>query len=112
VGKKQKTDCVMGFLKKLFSRSRPTVHELPSGSLTVDRHGEVLTSTVSSAYPRDLLREIGREVLRVFHEARASQMPLGQVSIHYASLLITARELRGGAVIFLFPQTALTPIHH
>ena len=36
-------------------------------------------------------------------------MPLGEVSIHYASLRITARELRGGAIIFLFPLTAQTP---
>jgi hypothetical protein len=99
----------MGFLKKLFRRSRATVQQLPSGSLTVDRNGEVVTSTVSSAYPKNLLREIGREVLLLFRESRVSQMPLGEVSIHYASLRITARELRGGAIIFLFPQTALTP---
>ena len=98
----------MGFLKKFFG-SRATVQQLPSGSLTVDRNGEVITSTVSSAYPKNLLREIGHEVLMIFSEARAAQMPLGEVSVHYASLRITARELRGGAVIFLFPQTALTP---
>ena len=108
-GKKQKTDCIMGFLKKLFSRASATVQKLPTGSLTVDRHGEVITSTVSSAYPKKLLREIGREVLLLFRESRAAQMPLGEVSLHYASLRITARELRGGAIIFLFPQTALTP---
>jgi hypothetical protein len=102
----------MGFLKKLFRRSRATVQQLPSGSLTVDRNGELVTSTVSSAYPKKLLREIGREVLRLFHESRASQLQLGEVSIHYASLRITARELRGGAIIFLFPQTALTPTHN
>ena len=99
----------MGFLKRLFSRSRATVHMMPTGSLTVDRYGEVLTATVSSAYPRESLREIGCEVLRIFAEARTSQMPLGELSLHYGSLRISARELRGGAVIFLFPQTALTP---
>jgi len=36
-------------------------------------------------------------------------MPLAEVSINFVSLRITARELRGGAVIFLFPQTALSP---
>jgi hypothetical protein len=36
-------------------------------------------------------------------------MPLAEVSIHFASLNITARELRGGAVIFLLPQTAFSP---
>jgi hypothetical protein len=101
----------MGFLKKLkkLFRSRATVHQLPVGSLTVDREGRVVTSTVSSAYPKALLREIGRDVLVLFREAREAQTPLAEVSIHFASLRITARELRGGAIIFLFPQTALSP---
>ena len=98
----------MGFLKRFF-RSRAAVQQLPTGSLTVDRNGQVVTTTVSSAYPKALLREIGREVLLLFREARASQMPLAEVSLHYASLRITARELRGGAIIFLFPQAAFSP---
>ena len=98
----------MGFLKKIFG-TRAGVQQLPVGSVTVNQRGEVITSTVSSAYPSALLREIGREVLAMFHEAREAQMPLAEVSIHYASLRITARELRGGAIIFLFPQTALLP---
>ncbi len=98
----------MGFLKKLFG-TRAVVQQLPSGSVTVNQRGQVITSTVSSAYPPALLREIGREVLGLFREAREAQMPLAEVSIHYASLRVTARELRGGAIIFLFPQTALLP---
>jgi hypothetical protein len=98
----------MEFLKKLF-RSRAAVQQLPSGSITVNRNGEIVTSTVSSAYPSGLLRDIGREVLLLFREARTSQMPLAEVTIHFASLRITARELRGGAIIFLFPQTAFSP---
>ncbi|HXR03379.1 MAG TPA: hypothetical protein VN836_01575 [Verrucomicrobiae bacterium] len=101
----------MGFLKKLFRfRSRAVVQQLPSGSIAVDREGNVVTSTVSSAYSRDLLRAIGRDVLALFHEAREAQIPLAEVNIHFVSLHITARELRGGAVIFLFPQTALSPL--
>ena len=101
----------MGFLKKILDlfRSRATVRQLPVGSLTVDRDGQVVTSTVSSAYPEALLREIGRDVLVLFREARTAQMPLAEISIHFASLDITARELRGGAVIFLIPQTASSP---
>ena len=98
----------MGFLKRFF-RSRAAVQQLPSGSLTVDRDGHVVLTTVSSAYPRPLLREIGQEVLALFSEARASQMPMAEVSLHFASLHITARELRGGAIIFLFPQAAFSP---
>jgi len=98
----------MGFLKRFF-RSRAAVQQLPAGSVTVDRDGQVVTTTVSSAYPRALLRDIGHEVLSIFSEARAAQLPLAEVSLHFASLHITARELRGGAIIFLFPQTAFSP---
>jgi hypothetical protein len=96
----------MGFLKKLFRR-QAAVQDLPSGSLTVDRNGNTITTTISSAYPANLLKEIARDVLKLFQEARDSQMPLAEVSIHFASLRVTARELRGGAIIFLFPQTAM-----
>jgi len=95
-------------IKRVF-RSRPAVQQLPAGSITVDRNGLVVTSTVSSAYPMALLGEIGREVLALFREARAAQTPLTEVSIHFGSFLVTARELRGGAVIFLVPQSATVP---
>jgi hypothetical protein len=98
----------MGFLKRFFG-SRAAVQQLPTGSLTVDRDGHVVTTTVSSTYPRPLLQEIGREVLALFREAREAQMPMAEVSLHFASLRITARELRGGAIIFLFPQAAFSP---
>jgi len=101
----------MGFLKRLFRfRSHPVVQQLPTGSIAVDRDGNVVTSTVSSVYSKALLHEIGRGVLALFREAREAQMPLAEVTIHFVSLRITARELRGGAVIFLFPQTALSPM--
>lgn len=96
----------MGLLKKLFRRPA-AVQELPSGSLTVDRNGNTITSTISSAYPSALLKDIARDVLKLLSEAREAQMPLAEVSLNFASLRITARELRGGAIIFLFPQTAM-----
>ena len=98
----------MGFLKRFF-HSRAAVQQLPTGSLTVDRNGRVVTTTVSSVYPRALLREIGHEVLALFREARTAQMPMAEVSLQFGSLHITARELRGGAIIFLFPQAAFSP---
>ena len=96
----------MGFLKRFF-RGRAGVQQLPTGTITVDRNGHIVTSTVSSAYPQGFLRDIGRDVLGLFVEARAAQMPLAEISLQFGSLHITARELRGGAVIFLLPQTAL-----
>jgi hypothetical protein len=98
----------MEFLRKFF-RGPANVQQLPTGTLAVDRDGNIVTSTVSSTYPKNLLREIGHEVLAIFCEARVAQSPLAEVSLHFGSLRITARELRGGAIIFLFPQTALMP---
>jgi hypothetical protein len=102
----------MGFLKKFF-RGNASVQQLPAGTITVDRTGDIVTSTVSSAYPRNFLRDIGADVLALFREARDAQMPLAELNMHFGSLHITARELRGGAIIFLLPQTALlpTPVH-
>jgi hypothetical protein len=98
----------MGFLKKILHnfRSRAAIQQLPAGSMTVDRDGTVVTTTVSSAYPHGLLDEIGHGVLSLFREARAAQIPLAEISLHFGSLRITAREIRGGAIIFLYPQTA------
>jgi hypothetical protein len=97
----------MGFLKRFF-KSRAAVQQLPAGSLTVNRDGKVVTSTIVSGYPQGLLRDIVRDVLLLFRQAREAQMPLAEFSIHFASLRITAREMRGGAVIFLSPHTVPT----
>ena len=102
----------MGFLKNLF-RGHASVQQLPAGTITVDRQGNIVTSTVSSSYPKSLLTDIGEEVLLLFREARAAQAPMAEISLQFGSLHITARELRGGAIIFFLPQTALsaTPAH-
>jgi hypothetical protein len=98
----------MGFLN-FFSKSSAAVQRLPSGTFTVDRQGNIVTTTVPSAYPSELLREIACEVLNLFQEARAAQMPLTEFNLHFASLQITARELRGGALVFLSPKTTSSP---
>jgi hypothetical protein len=99
----------MGILKKMFG-GPAAVQQLPTGTVTVDRQGQIVTSTVTSAVPAAQLQSIARDVLELFREARAAQMPLAEVSLHFGSLRITARELRGGAIIFLFPQSALSAI--
>jgi hypothetical protein len=97
----------MGLLN-LFSKPRPALRRLPAGSLTVDRDGKVVTSTVASSYPEEMLREISGEVLRLFREARSAQLPINEFKIHFATLHITAREARGGALIFLSPAVPFT----
>ena len=93
----------MGFLG-LFSKASPGVQVLPSGTLTVDRNNQILATTVSSACSEEVLQEIGDQVLSLFRQARQAQLPLSELTIHFSSLKITARELRGGAIIFLAPK--------
>jgi len=94
----------MGLLD-FFNKPTPSLLRLPSGSFTVDRKGAVLVSTVASSFPAELIDQISSRVLAIFQEATAAQLPLSQIVIHYTSLKITARELRGGAIVFLSPRT-------
>ena len=99
----------MGFLS-LFSKPNPGVQVLPSGTLTVDRNNHILATTVSSSCSTDLLQEIGDQVLTLFRQARKAQLPLSELTLHFASLKITARELRGGAIIFLAPKHSFNAV--
>jgi hypothetical protein len=99
----------MGLLS-LFSRAAPTLLRLPSGSFTVDREGCVLMGTLPSSFPAGRVREIGQQVRAVFAEAAAAQLPLAELVIHYPSLKISARELRGGAIVFLSPKAPTSPM--
>lgn len=99
----------MGLLN-LFKKPDPTLLRLPSGSFTVDRLGAVVASTVSSGFPDELVGAIGRQVLAAFRSAADAQLPLAQLNINYPSLRITAREMRGGAILFLSPQTPYAQI--
>lgn len=96
----------MGLLS-IFPKAAPKLLRLPSGSFTVDRAGAVLTATLPSSFPPELVQEVAQRVLQAFREATASHLPLSQLIITYPSLKIVARELRGGAVIFLAPKNAL-----
>ena len=94
----------MGVLS-FFSRSPSALIPLPRGSFTVDREGRMLASTLPSAFPSELAEDIATQVLYVFRSAQDARITLNEVVVRYANLKITARELRGGAIIFLVPQT-------
>jgi hypothetical protein len=100
----------MGFLN-LFSKSTtaPALIGLPSGSFTVDREGEIIVSTVSSTFPVTTVKDIGRRVLESFREAREAQLPLAELIVHFGGFKIVARELRGGAIVYLSPKNLITP---
>lgn len=99
----------MGLLN-FFAKPAPTLLRLPSGSFTVDREGKVLMGTLPSSFPAALVTEIGQQVRAAFSDATAAQLPLAEMVIHYPSLKIAARELRGGAIIFLSPKAPAAPL--
>lgn len=92
----------MGFLS-IFSKPEPTLVRLPSGSFTVDRSGKTVVSTLPSSFPETLMDEISTQVRATFQEAQSARLQLNEIVIHYPSFKIIARELRGGALIFLVP---------
>lgn len=79
--------------------------KLPSGAFAMDRDGKVVTSTLPQSFPESQMREIADRVVAFFRGAQNAQMPLHELNVYYPSLKITARNLRGGALIFLSPQT-------
>jgi hypothetical protein len=99
----------MGFLslrsKPKEAESTSALVRLPSGSWTVDPSGRVVASTLPSSFPDALLKEITTAVLTTFQAAREAQMPLVEIVADYSALKLTARELRGGAIIFLAPRS-------
>lgn len=100
----------MGLLR-LFSKSvAPTLLRLPSGSFTIDRSGRVVVTTLPSSFPAGLVSEIGDRILCTFRDAQSAQLPLDELVVYYPALKITARELRGGAIVYLAPQTLAGPV--
>ena len=93
----------MGFLTRLTPKSG--LHRLPSGAFTVDPRGNIVSSTVPQWVPEAQVREIGQQILAVFKAAAAARLQFSEMKVQYAAFKITARELRGGAMIFLSPRT-------
>jgi hypothetical protein len=99
----------MGLLN-LFAKPAPMLVRLSSGSFTVDSHGRVLTGTLPSSFPASLIKNIASQVRAMFREAAAAQLPLAEFVINYPSLKISARELRGGAIVYLSAKTPISPM--
>ncbi len=93
-------------MKRLFKRKfNSKLTRLPSGAFAMDRNGKVIVSTLPQNFPDAQMREIGERVLAFFRGAQQAQLPLHELNVYYPSLRVTARNLRGGALIFLLPQS-------
>jgi hypothetical protein len=91
----------MGFLNK---SGKPDLKRLPNGTFTVDAEGQVVGSTVPQSVAPGLLEEIGRTVVSIFRDAQEVRGGFSELVVNYAAFKITAREMRGGAIIFLSPK--------
>jgi hypothetical protein len=98
----------MGFLS-FFSKTAKPLLQLHSGSFSMDRSGRVLAATLPSSFPRDLVEDIGQCIAETFREAHTIQLPLDELVIYYPGLRITAREMRGGAMVFLSTPSTFDP---
>lgn len=100
----------MGILNSGLRVQKPLALErLPSGSFTLHRGGGLAASTLPSTFSRGTVMEIGTVVLEAFRRAQEAGLPLAELNLHYSGLTIAARELRGGALIFLQPATLQLP---
>jgi hypothetical protein len=103
----------MGILKSGLRVQKPLgLDRLPSGSFSLHRGGGLAASTLPSSFARSLVMEIGAVVLAAFQRAQESGVPLTDLNLHFSGLTIAARELRGGALIFLQPATLQLPHPH
>lgn len=93
----------MGLLKFFGRRSKGRLVRLPSGSFTVDKDGRLMTSTLPQSFPQETLLDIGQRVLAAFTQAHQAQLELAELVVHYPTLKVLARPLRGGAIVFLMP---------
>lgn len=94
----------MGILR--FISKSPTLEpsQLPSGSFTVDPSGALVASTLPQSFGPQKIKEITDLVLSVFRDAKEAQVPMNELIIDYSALRLRARDLRGGAIVFLSPR--------
>jgi len=94
----------MGFLNLRPTPAALNLVRFPNGSFTVDPNGKVLTSTLPHTFPEQWVEQIGRHIVNTFHSAQAAQLPLRELVADFSALKLTARALRGGAIVFFAPQ--------
>lgn len=85
-----------------FSSPAPaTLVRLATGCFTADRDGRIVASTLPQSFPLKQVQEIAKRVLSTFRSAQQQNLPLTELKVDYSALTLTARELRGGAIVYL-----------
>ena len=93
----------MGLLNRPAKSTSPTPGVMPSGSFTVDRNGRILTSTIRSGVAPETLDRVAQTVLEAMRAAQEGASPLQELAVQFTNMTLKARDLRGGAIIFLTP---------
>jgi len=97
----------MGVLKPFVRTTIPVeAGRMPSGCFAVHREGEIICSTLPHWFPAKTAIEIGRVVIAAFRISGETNVTLNEFFIRYSGLTILARDLRGGALVFLIPNEA------
>lgn len=95
----------MGFVTQFFIKPcKPALVQQPSGSFTIDRDGKVMTTTLPHSFGRAHMECIGERVLTSLRAAKKAQIALSELVIEFAEMKLVARDLRGGAIIYLEPR--------
>jgi hypothetical protein len=76
----------------------------PRGSYTISAAGSIVVSTLPGSFPKERMLTIGRTVLAALNSARELGTPFTELAADYAGVEIRARDLAGGAIIFITPQ--------
>ena len=97
----------MGVLKPFVRTEIPIeAGRMPSGCFAVHREGSVIASTLPHWFPAKTVAEIGRVVLASFRIAGETNVLLSEMNVRYRGFTVFARDLRGGALVFLVPNEA------
>lgn len=97
----------MGILKPFVRTSIPIeAGRMPSGCFALHKEGGIICSTLPLWFSKKTATEIGRVVIAAFRVAAETTVPLTEMYIRYRGVTIFARDLRGGALIFLIPNEA------
>jgi hypothetical protein len=101
----------MGFVTQFFIKPRkPALLRQPSGSFTVDRDGKVITSTLPRTYLPANMQTIAKRVLASFAAAKKAEIKISELSVEFAEIKVVARDMRGGAIIYLEPQAIMAGV--
>lgn len=96
----------MSFITQFFIKPKKlALIQVPAGSFTIDPNGQIITSTLPGTFLTAHLLAIGRQVLAAFRLAKEAEMQLAELVIQFPKLKLVAREQRGGALVFLTPQS-------